>query len=68
MTNDETTGRFEITQEGSRYMVRDRETGQPVRFSYDRDQIPFADERSASRWGNFYAARGFAQKLARFHP
>ena len=65
--NDETTGRFEVVESGTRYRVRDHITGGFLRFSYDRNAIPFADENNAALWGNFYSARGFAQKMARYH-
>lgn len=68
MINDETTGRFYVIEVDGRYMVRERETNRPVRFSFDRKAIPFADYETAARWGNFYSARGFAQKLSRLHP
>jgi hypothetical protein len=65
--NDDTTGRFEVTEDRGRFMVRDLASQKPVRYSYDREAIPFASEQAATRWQNFYCARGFAQKLAALH-
>lgn len=67
-TNDDTTGRFEVTAECGGYRVRDRASGKALRFSYDRKSLPLTSDDLAPVWQNFYSARGFAQKMSRLHP
>lgn len=48
---------FSVEKDAGRYVVRDLRNGQHVRFSYQ--EVLYGVEY----WGNYYAARGFAQKL-----
>jgi len=53
----------EVAPHTIRYFVRDTHTGQFVVYSYSNPPTYETPMLPRSEWGNYYAARGFAQKL-----
>jgi hypothetical protein len=59
----QTAARFEVSElANGRYHVIDTTNDQPLRFSFSL--LYGSAENPASEWNNYYAARGFSQRLA----
>lgn len=59
------TRRFVVTQRANgRYAVRDLLNGRDLRFSFSNPPLYGTATQPADEWDNYYAARGFCQRMA----
>ena len=58
------TERFIVTEHNGKFRVRDMQNGVDLRFGYNNPPLYATALAPADEWGNYYSARGFAQKMA----
>lgn len=65
MTIGNETDRFVVVQTSNGlYRVRDLLNGRDLRFSFSNPPLYGSEARPADDWHNYYAARGFCQRMA----
>lgn len=65
MTIGNETQRFVVMRcSNGRFRVRDMLNGRDLRYSYSNPPLYATATQMATEWNNYYAARGFCQRMA----